>query len=126
MPSLCEQSNIYRGWKWVSSRPSLAGTLSLAAALLEYSLTSELQRSEKYQEETEEGWDGSSQQGIRWLLAAVGRLRLLWDQANACCLTARRTPCLYGCLETILGIWRVRVLVQKAHWGTVCTSRVRS
>lgn len=97
MPSLCEQSNIYRGWKWVSSRPSLAGTLSLAAALLEYSLTSELQKGEKYQEETEEGWDGSSQQGIRWLLAAVGRLRLLWDQANACCL--------FDCQEDPLPVW---------------------
>lgn len=62
-----EQSNIYGRCKWVSSRPSLAGTGSSVATLLEYSLTSELQKGEKYQEETEEGWHHSSHQGIRWL-----------------------------------------------------------
>lgn len=63
----CEQSNIYGGCKWGSSRPSLAGTGSLVATLLGYSLTSELQEGEKYQEEAGEGWGDSSQEGIRWL-----------------------------------------------------------
>lgn len=46
----------------MSSRPFLAGTRSLATRL-EYSLTSELQKGEKYQEETEKGWDKAANRG---------------------------------------------------------------
>lgn len=64
----------------MSSRPSLAGTRSLVAALLEYSLTSELQNGEKYEEET--GRLGRQQPtGDRMAPAAAGRLR---GQAKVC------------------------------------------
>lgn len=100
----CEQSSIYGGCKWLSSRPSLAGTRSLVAALLEYSLTSELQKGEKYQEETEEGWEDSSQQGIRWSRCSRQAEAAAGQAEVYRLLSCQEGPSLCGCLETILGI----------------------
>lgn len=78
----------------------------MAVTLLQHSLTSELQKGEKYQEEVVERCGSSSQQGIGWPSAGMAGSEAAVGKAKASCLLyCQEGPTGSFCLETIPSIY---------------------